>query len=319
MRVGYFLSTEEHRPDELLEQARLAEEAGFDSLWISDHFHPWNDAQGQSPFVWSVLGALSQVTTLPVTTAVTCPTFRINPVVIAQAAATTSVLHEGRFVLGVGSGEALNEHILGDPWPSALTRLDMLEEAVELIRELWTGRTVTHRGEFYEVDGARLYTLPRRPPKIYMSAFGRHATELAVRIADGYQTVMPDRDLLTLFRHGNAGPAQAGLKVCHAPTEEEGVRIAHRLWGHQSIPGQVHQLLPSPHQFEELAAFVPESRTRDSIACGPDPERQLAAMRPFVEAGFDEVYVGNIGPHYREMIRQFGEHVIPRVHSLAAA
>ena len=319
MRVGYFLSTEEFRPHELLEQARLAEEAGFEALWISDHFHPWNEAQGQAPFVWSILGALSEVTTLPVTTAVTCPTVRMNPAVIAQAAATTAVMHHGRFVLGVGSGEALNEHILGDPWPSAATRLDMLEEAVALIRELWTGRTVTHRGEFYEVDSARLYTLPRTPPKVYMSALGQHATELAVRIADGYQSVVPDRELLRLFHRGNPGQTQAGLKVCHAPTEDEGVTIAHRLWAHQAVPGQVHQQLPSPRHFEELASFVSDDTTRGSIACGPDPDRQLRAMRPFVEAGFDEVYVGNIGPHYREMIRQFGEQVIPQVHHLASA
>src|SRR3954447_9938650 len=135
---GYFLSAEEFTPAELLEQARMAERAGFQALWISDHFHPWNDEQGQSAFVWSMLGALSQVTSLPVTTAVTCPTFRIHPAVIAQAAATSAVMHEGRFVLGVGSGEALNEHILGDAWPSADVRLAMLEESVEVMRELWT-------------------------------------------------------------------------------------------------------------------------------------------------------------------------------------
>src|SRR5918997_4916944 len=149
--IGYFLSCEEFGPKELVRQARLAEQAGFERLWISDHFHPWNDEQGNSPFVWSVIGALSEVTTLPITTAVTCPTVRMHPAVVAQAAATAAVQCDGRFVLGVGSGEALNEHILGDPWPPTDIRLDMLEEAVELIRELHRGDEVTHEGEYYTV------------------------------------------------------------------------------------------------------------------------------------------------------------------------
>src|ERR687886_2850030 len=142
--IGYFLSCEQFGPKELVDQARRAEQAGFERLWISDHFHPWNDAQGQSPFVWGVIGALSEVTSLPVSTGVTCPTVRIHPAIVAQAAATAAVQLGGRFALGVGSGEALNEHILGDPWPSVGVRLEMLEEAIEVIRELWTGKQVEH-------------------------------------------------------------------------------------------------------------------------------------------------------------------------------
>src|SRR3954468_943868 len=137
--IGYFLSCEQYGPRELVAQARAAERAGFERLWISDHFHPWNDEQGQSPFVWSVIGALSEAVALPVTTAVTCPIMRIHPAVVAQAAATSAVLHDGRFVLGVGTGEALNEHITGARWPFAEDRLDMLEEAVAVLRDLWTG------------------------------------------------------------------------------------------------------------------------------------------------------------------------------------
>jgi len=319
MRIGYFLATEEYTCAELVEQARLAEDAGFQALWISDHFHPWNDEQGQSPFVWSVIGAISQVTDLPMTTAVTCPTMRLNPVVVAQAAATSAVLLDGGFALGVGTGEALNEHILGDPWPTAEVRLEMLEEAVGIIRDLWSGETVTYRGAFYEVDSARLYTLPDVPPPIYMSGFGPMATTTATRIADGYQTTKPDRELVDLFRSGNPGRTQAGFKVCHAPTEDQGVEIAHRLWGHAGLPGEVSQQLPSPRQFEELAAYVDPDRTRSSVACGADPVRQAAAFRPYVDAGFDEVYVGNIGPHYAAMIRQFGDKVLPAVRGLRAA
>src|SRR4051794_6045977 len=169
MRIGYFLSTEEYEPRELIEQAEAAERAGFEGLWISDHFHPWNDEQGQSPFVWSVIGALSQVCTLPITTAVTCPTVRLHPAIVAQAAATASVMTDGRFTLGVGTGEALNEHVLGDVWPSIDTRLEMLEEAVALMRELWEGGFVTRTGPHYRVDHARIYTLPEEPPAVYVS------------------------------------------------------------------------------------------------------------------------------------------------------
>src|SRR5207244_4674690 len=141
------LSCEEYSPAQLVEQAVAAEKAGFDALWISDHFHPWNDEQGQSPFVWGMIGALSQACSLPVTTAVTCPTTRIHPAIVAQAAATAAVQHDGRFVLGVGSGEALNEHVLGDAWPSADVRLDMLDEAVQVMRTLWTGEFVDNQGQ----------------------------------------------------------------------------------------------------------------------------------------------------------------------------
>ena len=155
MKIGCFLSSEECGPLELVARAKRAEAAGFHALWISDHYHPWNDEQGHSPFVWSVIGAVAEATDLPVTTGVTCPTVRIHPAVIAQAAATSAVLLGGRFALGVGSGEALNEHILGDVWPEADERLEMLEEAVEVIRELWTGKTVSHRGRHYRLGRGR--------------------------------------------------------------------------------------------------------------------------------------------------------------------
>jgi G6PDH family F420-dependent oxidoreductase len=162
-RYGYFLSCEEYPPEELVRQARLAEEAGFDGLWISDHFHPWLDEQGESGFVWSVIGAISQATSLRVTTAVTCPLVRVHPAVIAQAAATSALLTGGKFSLGVGTGEALNEHILGDQWPPAEQRLEMLEEAVHVIRELLTGQLISHAGDHYTVDTARLYSVPASP------------------------------------------------------------------------------------------------------------------------------------------------------------
>jgi len=219
MRIGYFLSSEEYTPAQLVEQATLAEQAGFDALWISDHFHPWNDAQGQSPFVWSVIGALSQACSLPVTTAVTCPTTRIHPGIVAQAAATSAAMLDGRFVLGLGSGEALNEHVLGQRWPVADVRLDMLEEAVEVIRLLWSGEQVTFTGRFYTVEDARIYTRPPAPAPIYLSGFGPKSTELAARIADGYISTSPDTRLLQAFRDGGGGskPAQGATRSAGGP------------------------------------------------------------------------------------------------------
>lgn len=319
MRFGYFLSCEEYTPAELVEQARLAEEAGFEALWISDHFHPWNDEQGQSPFVWSVIGAISEATDLPVTTAVTCPTVRTHPAIIAQAAATSAVMLEGRFTLGLGSGEALNEHILGDPWPTAQKRLDMLEEAVEVIRALWTGDVVRHDGRFYTVDTARIYTLPDEPPPIYISGFGPAATALAARIGDGYITTSPDTELLGQFREQSGGkPAQIGLKACWAPTQAEGVEIAHRLWANSGLPGELAQVLPSPQHFEQASQLVTADMTRESVTCGPDVDTHVDALLAAVEAGFEEVYVANMGPHYTDMIAAYGEHVLPALRSRTA-
>src|SRR6195952_5770228 len=249
--IGYFLSCEQFGPAELIDQAKRAEAAGFDALWISDHFHPWNDEQGQSPFVWGVIGALSQVTTLPVTTAVTCPTIRIHPAIIAHAAATAAVQLGGRFILGVGSCEALNEHVLGDRWPSVGVRLEMLEEAIDVIRLLHKGKEISHHGKYYEVQEARIYTRPDQPVPIYVSGFGPQAAELAGRIGDGYALAMPDADLVKKFRSSGGGdkPVQAGTKVTWDRDADTALDIAHRLWGNEGLPGQSAQILPRPQDF----------------------------------------------------------------------
>ncbi|MBO0865840.1 MAG: TIGR03557 family F420-dependent LLM class oxidoreductase [Mycobacterium sp.] len=295
--LGYFLSCEEFAPKELVRQAVRAEAAGFERLWISDHFHPWNDEQGQSPFVWSVIGALSQACSLPVTTAVTCPIMRTHPAVIAQAAATCAAQLEGRFVLGVGTGEALNEHITGEHWPTPATRRKMLDEAVSLIRKLFTGEQVTHHGRYFTVEQARIYTLPQQPAPIYVSGFGPRAARLAGRIGDGFQCAMPSQELVSEFRDaGGAGkPTQAGFKVCHSPTKEEGVRIAHRLWRTEELPGQLNQTLPTPAHFEQASSLVTESMVEQSVPCGPDAKPVVDRIREFADAGFDEVYIQQIG------------------------
>jgi G6PDH family F420-dependent oxidoreductase len=314
MRIGYFLSCEEYTPAELVEQAVAAEKAGFDALWISDHFHPWNDEQGQSPFVWGVIGALSQACTLPVTTAVTCPTVRMHPALVAQAAATAAVQLEGRFTLGVGSGEALNEHVLGDVWPSADTRLEMLEEAVDLMRELWGGEFVTRSGRHYSVDTARIYTLPEQPPPVYVSAFGPKATSVAARIGDGYISTKTDADLLEQFTRESGGkPTMAGTKVAYAPTEGEGVDLAHRIWANAGLPGELAQVLPSPRHFEQASQLVTREMTADSAPAGPDPKVHLDSVREYVDLGYDEVYVANMGPHYLDMISMFGDQILPEL------
>ncbi|MGN9777305.1 TIGR03557 family F420-dependent LLM class oxidoreductase [Micromonospora sp. H33] len=315
MRIGYFLSSEEFTPAELVAQARGAEQAGFGALWISDHYHPWTDAQGQSPFVWSVIGALSQVCRLPVTTAVTCPTVRIHPAVVAQAAATSAVLHEGRFVLGVGSGEALNEHILGDPWPHTDTRLEMLEEAVAVMRELWTGDFVSHRGRHYTVEHARVYTLPETPPKVYVSGFGPKAVDLAARIGDGYINTAPDAELVQRFRSGGGGdkPVQAGFKAAYADSEDEGARIAYERWPNAGVPGELSQVLPSPRHFEQAASIVPQEMMKSAFVCGNDADAHVAKIEEYAKAGFDEVYVANVGPNWPGLFDLYQREVLPRV------
>ncbi len=314
-KIGYFLSAEQFTPKELVDQAKRAEDAGFDALWISDHFHPWNDAQGQSSFVWGVIGALSEATSLPVSTAVTCPTMRIHPAIIAQAAATAAVQLDGRFVLGVGSGEALNEHILGDPWPSVGVRLEMLEEAIDVIRLLMRGDEVSHHGEHYEVQEARLYTRPDQPLPIYVSGFGPQAAELAGRIGDGYVLVTPETELVQAFRSNGGGdkPVQAGTKVCWDADADTAVDTAHRIWGNQGLPGQTAQILPRPKDFEALQALVPKQEIADSVACGPDPDKHAAQIRAYLDAGVDEVYVSQIGPDLDGFFAGWQRDVLPQL------
>jgi G6PDH family F420-dependent oxidoreductase len=316
MKLGYFLSSEENSPAELVRQAKLAEEAGFHALWISDHFHPWNDEQGHSPFVWSVIGALSEATSLRVTTGVTCPTVRIHPAIIAQAAATSAVMLEGRFQLGVGSGEALNEHVIGARWPTVETRLEMLEEAVDVIRELWKGGSHDYFGKHYTVEDARIYDLPDRPPPILVSGFGEQSVRLAARIGDGYCTTSPDPEMIGLYRsEGGEGPVQAGTKVCFAEDEGEARKIAHRLWPNEQLPGELAQVLPTPAHFEQASELVTEDMVAETVPCGPDLDSHIETFDEYANAGVDELFVQNIGPYqdqffeaYADILSRFNSH-----------
>ncbi|WP_405920454.1 LLM class F420-dependent oxidoreductase [Streptomyces longwoodensis] len=312
---GYFLSCEEFGPAELVEQARMAEQAGFQALWISDHYHPWNDAQGQSPFVWSVIGALSEAVSLPIETAVTCPTVRMHPAVVAQAAATSAVMTQGRFRLGVGSGEALNEHILGDAWPPATVRLEMLEEAIQVMRRLFTGEEVTHYGKHYTVENARLYTVPEEPVPIDVSGFGPKATSLAARVGDGYITMMPDASMVEQYRKGGGSskPVSGGMKVCYGTDRDEAVRTVHKLWPNQFLPGEMGQILPTPSHFEQLEPLVTEEMVADGTVCGDDVDQHVAALTEFADAGFDRIYVNQIGPDQQGFFDFYRTKVLPRL------
>jgi G6PDH family F420-dependent oxidoreductase len=312
--IGYFLSSEEHGPRALLEFARMGEQAGFRSVLISDHFHPWTDRQGQSPFVWGVIGAIAGATRLHVTTGVTCPTVRTHPAIIAQAAATSSLLLDGRFALGVGTGENLNEHILGDRWPPAATRLEMLEEAVDVIRQLWSGDWVTHHGRHYTVENARIYSCPDEPPPVYISAFGPNALSLAASIADGYVNTQPDPESVKGFRQaGGRGPSVGAVKVCWGPDEKKALRLAHEVWATTGVPGELNQELPMPAHFEQATRTVTEEMIAEVTPCGPDPERHRKAISEYLDAGYDKVYVSQIGDDQAGFLEFYFKEVAPRL------
>jgi G6PDH family F420-dependent oxidoreductase len=296
---GLTLSSEEHGPRELVDLARRAEAAGFDFASISDHFHPWLRAQGHSPFVWTVLGAIAASTErLEIGIGVSCPLVRVHPAIVAQAAATTSLMFEGRFFLGVGTGEALNEHVLGHRWPPPHVRREMLEEAVHVIRRLLTGETVDHHGEFYDVENARIFDAPTAALPIIVSGFGAASAQLAGRIGDGYWGSAPDRELMATFeKSGGDGPRYAQLNVCWAKDVQEAEDTVMRVWPNAGIPGQLSQDLPTWSHFEAAAQIVTKDRATASIPCGPDvADALLESIRTYVDAGYDHLYFHQIGP-----------------------
>ena len=299
VELGYAMSSEEHVPNALVRHARGAEEAGFTFALISDHYHPWIDRQGQAPFVWSVLGGIAGATTgLRVGTGVTCPTTRIHPATIAQAAATVAAMMPGRFFLGVGTGENLNEHILGDRWPPHDLRLAQLEEAVAVIRQLWQGGAQTHRGAHYTVEQARIYTLPEALPPIMVAASGPRAAEVAGRIGDGLVGTAPDAETLAAFASaGGAGKPRYGqLTVCWATDEAQARRTALEWWPNAGIPGELAQELPTPAHFAQAAQLVDEDTLAEAIVCGPDAAQHRRAIQGYIDAGYDHVYIHQIGP-----------------------
>ena len=321
MEIGYTLSSEERQPGELVRLAQKAEATGFTYALISDHFHPWIDRQGSSPFVWAVLGGIAATTKrLRVGTGVTCPIMRIHPAIVAQASASMGCLMPGRFFLGVGSGESLNEHVTGQTWPPPDMRQDMLEEAVEVLRLLHRGGEQTHHGRFFQVVDARVYNLPDEPVPIYIAAAGQQAAKLAARVGDGLISSAPSAETVAAFdAAGGAGMPRIGqLTVCWAKTEDEGVRTALELWPISGLSGQFKNELSRPAYLEQASKNVTAEVIKKEIVCGPDPQRHLEGIGQFLRAGFDHVYVHQVGPDQEGFMRFYEREIFPHTSALAA-
>jgi coenzyme F420-dependent glucose-6-phosphate dehydrogenase len=305
--IGYTLSSEQFGPLDLVDLAEAAESAGFQFLTISDHFHPWTEQQGQSPFVWSTIGGVSQrVSSIPIGTGVTCPIIRIHPAIVAQAAATSSLMTQGRFFLGLGTGEALNEHITGVHWPRIEKRRAMLGEAIDIIRSLWTGHTIDYAGEHFTLENARIFSVPEVTPKIIVAASGPDTAAFAGDRADGLWSTSANAEVVDAFRSaGGQGPIYGQVTVCVAPTEKEARQTALRVWPTSGMPGQLSQDLPTWTHFQGVSKLVTEDQVADKIVCGPSTEPILEAIGEYVDAGFDHVHLHQIGPDQMALITLF--------------
>lgn len=314
VHLGYALSSEEHAPNTLVRNAQFAEEAGFGFALISDHYHPWISRQGHSPFVWSVIGGIAGATrTLRLGTGVTCPTIRTHPAIIAQAAATAAMMMPGRFFLGVGSGEALNEHVTGARWPETEIRLQMLEEAVAVMRCLWQGGNQSWHGRYYTVENAQLFTLPKDGVEVMFAAAGTTSAELAGRLGDGFINTSPNPEPIETFRANGGGdkPTYGQVTVCWAPDEATARQTALQIWPNSGLPGELGQELPTVTHFEQATKLVTEETVAEAIVCGPDPEKHLAKLRKFEQAGYSHVYVHQVGPDQEGFMRFYKEEIMP--------
>lgn len=316
VEFGYKLSSEEHGPRDLVRFARQAEEAGFTFAAISDHFHPWIDKQGHSPFVWGVVGGIAEATEwLTIGTGVTCPTIRTHPAIVAHAAATAACMLPGRFFLGVGTGENLNEHILGDRWPAASTRREMLEESIEVIRTLWKGGNQSHEGKHYTVENTQLYDLPEELPPIYVAASGVKAVELAGRKGDGLIALSPDGDVMQKYdaAGGKGKPRLAEIQACWHQDEGKALQIAMEWWPNVGLGGELSQELPLPRHFEQAADNVSEDDIKDSVALGPDPAQHIEMIEKYADAGYTHVWVHQIGPDQDGFFDFYASEVLPKL------
>jgi coenzyme F420-dependent glucose-6-phosphate dehydrogenase len=312
---GYWLSSEEHRPAELVANALAAEAAGFELAMISDHFHPWLPAQGQSAFVWTVIGAIGQATErLRIGTGVTCPTIRTHPVVIAQAAATCAALMPGRFFLGLGTGENLNEHVTGARWPPPDERLELLEEAIEVLRLLWQGGEQTHRGKHYTVDHAEIYTLPDEPIEVAVAAAKPLAAELAGRAGDSLVNTVPDAEIVEAYRSaGGTGPRYGQVRLCFAEDEQEARETVFRLWRHSGLGGTINQELPRPSDFDAVAESVTLEMATEGVPCGPDAGPIVEQVRAWEQAGFDHICLHQVGADQEGFLRFWEQELRPKL------
>ena len=307
MRVGYKLFAEGYGPREIVEQAVRAEQAGFDFVEVSDHFHPWLFSHGHSGFVWSMLAAIAERTErIGIATGVTCPFLRIHPAVVAQAAATTAVLSGERFTLGVGSGERLNEHVVGRGWPNVTTRHEMLRESIEIMRLLWSGGYHSYKGEHLVLEDAQVFDLPERPPKVVVAASGQTSARLAARHGDGLFATEPSVTLTETYRGlGADGPCYAEVPLAWAPDEGTALESAREMFRFALTGWKVQSELPNPVNFEAATSLISRDAMADVFGYGPDPDRHLEVVRQFVAAGFDHLVLNNAGPDPEGFFRFF--------------
>ncbi len=320
-KIGYKLSSEEFPANELVRLARAAEEHGFAFALISDHYHPWTDRQGQSPFVWSVLGGIAQTTTkLVVGTGVTCPTFRIHPAIVAQASATVAAMLPGRFFLGVGTGENLNEHIVAEGWPEVDVRQEKLREAVEVIRQLWQGGLRSFHGKHFVVENARLYSLPPQPPPLLVAVAGPKSAKIAAEIGDGLIATEPDPDSVQQFRAGGGAgkPCYAEITVCFDRDEKRAEAVVHEIWPVAGLPGVLQQELPLPSHFEKAAQLVTTERIAAEVPCGPDPAKHIQGIQKYMDAGYDHICVHQVGPNQERFMDFYAQEVFPKLRGFTA-
>jgi len=319
MLIGYKLATEAFGPNELVRQAVRAEQAGFDFVDMSDHFHPWLDVQGHSPFTWTVFGAIAARTErIGLVTGVTCPTMRYHPAIIAQAAATLAILSQGRFTLGVGAGERLNEHVVGQGFPNVRERHARLREALEIIRLLWQGGYRSYEGRYFRVEDARIFDLPDRPPPIVVAASGPASARIAAELGDGMFATEPKPDLVQAYqRYGGHGPRYAEVPLAWAPDEEQAVRAAWQTSRWAVTGWKVMSELPNPVNFEAATHTVTEDAIRQQFAIGPDPQTHVTAVRKYADAGFDHLVLLNAGPDPDGFFDFYQETLADRLRGLA--
>lgn len=316
IRIGYALSSEEHAAADLIRNAAAAQKTGFSFAFISDHYHPWVNKQGNSPFVWSVLGGIAHSTSsLCVGTGVTCPLLRIHPAIIAQAAATVASLMEGRFMLGLGTGENLNEHITGEGWPPIEIRQEMLVEAIEIIRLLWSGGFQSYWGEYYILDKACVYSRPKTLPPILVAASGMGSAALAGELADGLIATSPNKEVINTFNEtgGKQKPKYGQITVCYAKSQSEAVKTAHQWWPNGALVGQLGQELRIPQYFEDATATVRPEDIASSVVCGPDPKKHIDKIKEYAAAGFDHVYIHQVGPDQAGFFKFYEKEVFPKI------
>jgi coenzyme F420-dependent glucose-6-phosphate dehydrogenase len=315
VELGYALSAEEHAPADLIRNAKLAEEAGFGFGLISDHIHPWIDRQGHSGFVWSVIGGIAQTTaSFRLGTGVTCPLIRIHPAIIAQAAATSACLMPGRFFLGVGTGENLNEHVTGAKWPAPDERLAMLEEAVGLMRELWKGEYVTHRGKHYTVENLRIFDVTDDGVDIAVAAMQPNAAELAGRVGDALINVAPDEKIVSAFdgAGGKRKPKYGMITCCWAKSQEEAKKTTFEVWPNVLIEGSASQELPLPKDFEQLVGDREPDELEGVLPLGPDADEYLDQIKKYDKAGYTHVYFHQVGPDQDGFLQFARDELLPK-------